>query len=55
MNSITTRRTTLRAAKDIVLMLSLLWFFPLTAPAGKLSEVSDGPRLATANGTKPFL
>jgi thiol-disulfide isomerase/thioredoxin len=35
----TTRRTALRDIAEMVLMLSVLWFCPLPAPAGELSEV----------------
>jgi thiol-disulfide isomerase/thioredoxin len=45
MSSTIMRRATHRAAKNIVLMLSLLWLCPLAVPAGELSEVPDGPRL----------
>lgn len=46
MNSVTMRRTALRAARDLILMLSFLWFCSPATPAGELSPPPDGPRLS---------
>lgn len=46
MNSATMRRAAPRAARNFVLMLSLLWLCPLTAFAGELSKIPEGPQLS---------